>query len=135
MTTEREHTIEVPEGVPTRPFASFVRDLARGATHDELSVMVQRLIAACRETGKKGSLTLTLTAVPVKGDDRQIQITDTIKVSLPEFDRAPSTFFADDDNNLRRDDPRQMTLPLVKEVPPPAGVNPKTGEMAEGAQA
>jgi hypothetical protein len=113
--------------VATRPFADVLAELARGATHTELSHALQRLIGAARETGKKGSITLTVTATPVRGDERQIVLSDSIKISLPEFDRAPSTFFADDDNNLVRDDPRQMHLPL-------ASVDRRTGEVTDNAK-
>lgn len=56
-------------------------------------------------------------------------MSDEIKLKLPEFDREASLFFADDDRNLVRTDPRQLTFESLREVPPPRGVNIATGEV------
>lgn len=115
---------------PIRPAADLIRELSNGATHDELSEGIRDLIARVIDTGKAGSVTLTITAELVKGTHNQVNIKDAIKVKLPEFDRAPSFFFADADFNLRRNDPNQMVFESLREVPPP-GVDPKTGEILD----
>ena len=87
-------------------------------------------LAKVKDTGKKGTITLTVTVEPMpKSDGSALIVTDEIKLKLPEFAREASLFFADDDNNLRRDDPRQLTFESLREVPAPPGVDPFTGEI------
>jgi hypothetical protein len=50
-----------------------------------------------------------------KSDDRALIITANVAVKQPATDAPTSVFFIDNDGNLSRNDPRQMTLPL-KEV-------------------
>ena len=81
---------------------------------------------------KKGSLTLTVSVEPMPNSDgNALVVKDEIKLKLPEFARDASLFFADDDRNLVRQDPRQLTFEGLREVPPPAGVDPKTGEVTD----
>ena len=117
---------------PARPFSDWLRDQSRGKTHDELSEGLRDLVAKVKDTGKKGTITLTVTVEPMpKSDGSALIVTDEIKLKLPEFAREASLFFADDDNNLRRDDPRQLTFESLREVPPPPGVDPFTGAHQE----
>ena len=112
-----------------RPFADWLRDQSRGKTHDELSEALRDLVAKVIDTGKKGSLTLVITVEPMpKSDGNALIVTDEIKLKLPEFAREASLFFADDDRNLIRNDPRQLTFDSLREVPPPPGIDPSTGE-------
>lgn len=122
MTTTDQHEITI------RPFADFLREQSRGATHEELSENLQTLVAAVLDTGKPGVLQLQIRVEPMKGDRHAVSVSDAIKLKLPEHDRDASLFFADADNNLRRDDPNQLKFPSLAEVPP-AGVNPTTGEI------
>lgn len=114
----------------TRPFADWLRDQSRGKTHDELSEGLRDLVAKVIDTGKKGTLTLVITVEPMpKSDGNALVVTDEIKLKLPEFAREASLFFADDDRNLVRNDPRQLVFDSLREVPPPPGVDPVTGEI------
>jgi len=113
-----------------RPFADWLRDQSRGKTHDELSEGLRDLVAKVIDTGKKGTLTLVITVEPMpKSDGNALVVTDEIKLKLPEFAREASLFFADDDRNLVRSDPRQLAFESLREVPPPPGVDPVTGEV------
>jgi hypothetical protein len=95
-----------------RPFAAFLREQAGGKTHDELSDALRDLVARVQDTGKKGSLSLTVNVEPLKGDTDTLVIKDEIKLKLPEHDRKASLFFVNDDGNLTRDNPNQPQLPL-----------------------
>ncbi len=113
-----------------RPFVDWLRDQARGTSHDELSEALRDLTAKVKDTGKKGTLTYVVTVEPMpKSDGNALLVSDEIKLKLPEFAREASLFFADDDNNLVRNDPRQLTFESLREVPAPRGVNPSTGEV------
>jgi hypothetical protein len=107
MTTANESTPE--DEVTTRPFADILMALNRGKTHAELSRQMQQLVAAVQETGKKGQISLTIAISPTKSDG-VLEVIDTVAVKAPTHTRAASLFYADDDANLVREDPRQQTL-------------------------
>lgn len=75
-----------------------------------------------QETGKGGTLTITLAVKPVaKNDAGTVTVTDSVRVKAPQVERTASVFFVDKNANLRRDNPAndQLRLPL-REVPLPA---------------
>lgn len=119
-----------------RPFADFFREHGRGRTHDELSTALHDLVARVKDTGKKGTVTLTVQVEPVKKDDRLVLVSDKLTLKLPEHDRPAGYWFIGEDGNLQRDDPNQMTFDSLHEVPAPAdapdGVDRATGEAADG---
>lgn len=112
-----------------RPFADWLREQSSGKTHEELSVALHDLIGRVTDTGKKGSLQLTVTVAPMKGDVSMLVVGDEIKLRIPEHDRKTSIFYPDRDGNLSRRDPNQLEFESLREVP--AGVNPETGEIRE----
>jgi hypothetical protein len=72
---------------------------------------MQQLVQAVADTHRPGSLTITLKVSKSKVSG-MVEIDDTVKVKLPEPARDASMFFADEDGNLSKDDPRQLTLPV-----------------------
>lgn len=98
-----------------RPFADFLREQAKGHSHEELSEGLRDLVARVLDTGKKGTLTYTVTVEQIKDGDALI-VKDEIKLKLPEHDRDSSLFWADRDGNLVRQDPNQMTFDSLREV-------------------
>lgn len=102
---------------PIRPFADFLRDQSQGRTHDELSEALWDLCARVRDTGKKGTLTLTVTVETMKGDEHVLVVSDEIRLRLPEFPRKPSIFYTTGDGNLSRTDPNQLSFDSLREVP------------------
>lgn len=112
-----------------RPFADFLREHGRGRTHDELGEALHTLIARVKDTGKTGSISLTVQVKPMKQDDRMVIVSDKIAINLPEHDRPSAAWFIGADGNLQRDDPHQLAFESLREVPPPPGVDPETGEI------
>lgn len=115
-----------------RPFGDFLREQAKGKTHEELGDGLHDLIQRVRDTGKQGSLTLTLTIKPLEKSNPEngpLQISDEIKLKLPEYDRPTSIFYTDKFGNPVRNDPQQLPFESLREVP--AGVDPVTGEIKE----
>lgn len=102
-----------------RPFADFLLEQRRGLLHHELSEGLNELLEAVLEHGKNGSLTLTVTVKPAGAGDMTVFVTDDVKVKKPEGDRPASLFFVDDDRNLTRENPRQMSFESLREVPKP----------------
>lgn len=123
--------IPTPEPV-VRPFADWLREQSRGTTHDELSEALRDLTARVIDTGKKGSLILAITVAPLKGGETDaLVVSDEIKLKLPEHDRKASLFYPDEDGNLTRTDPNQLTFESLREVAGVGVVDLATGEVKE----
>lgn len=108
-------------------FEKTLREMRRGASANELSEELAKLVAAVLDTGKAGRLTYKLTVNPCNdGEGITVQLDDDINVSLPRKARGSSIFYSGDGNVLQRTDPRQTELKL-SEVPK---VEPSTQEKA-----
>lgn len=101
----------------TRPFADFLREQSAGRTHDDLTTGLAEVVAAVKDTGKKGTITLTITVAPLDKNGNALTVTDAIKKVVPQHDRRKSIFYADDAGNLTKDDPMQPTFEGLREVP------------------
>lgn len=98
--------------IQVRPFADILRDLGRGVVIDEAAVMLQDLVRAVRDYGKKGSFTLKVEIAPMKGDSAALMVAAKADVKPPSGEPIGGVFFADEVGNLVRDDPRQTQLSL-----------------------
>lgn len=102
----------------TRPFADWLREQSAGRTHDELTEALGEVAAAVKETGKKGTITLTISVAPFdKGMGAALVVTDAVKKVVPQHDRRKTVFYADESGNLTKDDPMQPTFEGLREVP------------------
>jgi hypothetical protein len=109
-----------------RPFSDFLREQAKGHSHEELSEALRDLVARVNDTGKKGSITYIVTVEPTKGTDA-LTVSDQIKLKFPEYARDASLFFSDANGNLARSDPNAMVFESLREVPP-TGVDARTSQ-------
>lgn len=116
-----------PDESTVRPFGTFLLEQAQGRSHDELSDNLHELIARVRETGKKGSLTYTVTVSPLDKEVYSLKVEDSINLKLPEHDRPTSIFYPDAEGNLSRRDPRQMSFDDLAVLPEPEGLAPFEG--------
>jgi hypothetical protein len=107
-----------------RPFADWLREHNGGRTHDELGETLHTLTARVNDTGRKGSITLTISVEPMKNAEGMIVVSDKITTKM---------WFTDDEGNLVRNDPRQLSFDSLREVPPVPGVHPTTGEVTDAA--
>lgn len=95
-----------------RDFVDIITDVRGGTCHHELSLAMQEATKAAIETGKKASVSVTLNIKPQ--GNKQVELLDVISKKIPE-PAKPSTFmFVDRENNLTRDDRRQMKLSEVE---------------------
>lgn len=83
-----------------------------GAPIAEITREMERLLSAIKDTGKGGSLTLTVSVAPFKGSTDAMCVTCQVKTKIPEPERGVALFFLTEDNRLVRNDPRQQQLPL-----------------------
>lgn len=110
-----------------RPFIDTLTALRYGELHDELSEKLNELVAACADTGKAGTLTLTLKLKPSKG--AALEISDEVKVKVPKLEHGSTLMFPTPEGNLQREDPRQLKLEGLLEV------KREDGELRNVAQA
>lgn len=117
-----------------KPFAAFLQEHKKGALADELAEQLQEVVKAVLEHRKSGSLTLKL-GVAMANDGITLFITDDVTTKVPKPDRGGGFAFADENGNLHRNDPNQMTLAPLKAVPVGDGrvahINADTGEVKE----
>lgn len=94
-------------------FSETILQINNGATVAELSEALQKVVAAVRQTGKSGSLTLALKVAPASKTATDVLMVESqVKTKLPEPERGMTIFYATDENRLVRNDPKQQTLPL-----------------------
>ena len=88
-----------------KPFAAFLTE--QGRTHDELTETLHDLIAQVTETGKAGSITLTVKVEPDKKAEGVYRISDNVTTKIPQHDRPSRIYYRDKTGNLSRNDPKQ----------------------------
>jgi len=111
-------------------YEQTLREMRHGRSLAELSEELARLVAAVRDTGKAGSLTYKLTVKPASaGESITVQLEDEVVPKVPKPARGVSIFFANDDNQLQRTDPRQREFD-IREVPKTATPEPVVAKTA-----
>ena len=106
-------------------FSQTLAELRFGESEQELTAKLAELVAAVGNTHKAGKLVFELKVKP--GPSGSVQIDDVITLKKPELPKGASLFFADDNNDLQRNDPRQAMLPGLRTV------DQSTGEIREVA--
>lgn len=89
-------------------FADIIKEFAHGSTNKVATDKLKEIVAACRENGGKGSITLKL-SVDVK--QNIVSLNTKISTSKPEPALPGAHFYATDSGALVDEDPRQMKLP------------------------
>jgi hypothetical protein len=113
-------------------FAAMLMN-ARPGTEQELTAAVREVVAAVKETGKGGSISLKLSITPIDGNVNVLSVNDAISKTVPQHDRKGSMVFPTSDNDLVRESPTSMPLfgepgdEDVKDVP----ADQATGEVKE----
>jgi hypothetical protein len=96
--------------IPGKPFTDTLGELDNGTLHNDLTEAVYNIMAAVMETRKKGSLKLSISFTPTGRGT--VEVAADFDASIPEHDRASTTFFVGKDLSLQRRDPNQPDLPL-----------------------
>lgn len=99
--------------IVSNAFARTLQELRSGYAAAELSEKLQELVAGVRLTGRGGELVFKVKVKPAsQGDTTALMLSDEISVRMPKVKNAESIFFAGENNELLRNDPRQKELPL-----------------------
>lgn len=98
---------------PDRAFLNLITAHRNGSLITEVSKALKQVTAACQLTGKEGRVTLVMNLRPATiGDTATLVFEPAVKATIPEVKPPGSIFYADDDFNLVREDPRQQRLAL-----------------------
>lgn len=89
--------------VEARDFLQVLGDMPN--TVSDLTEKWQELANGVRDTGKKGSIQLTISVMPQKGDETIKTITPVVKVSVPQVPLKPVIMFDQPDGTLARQNP------------------------------
>lgn len=102
-----------------RLITDVLRDIRRGRPVEEATMALADVVRAVDETGKEGSVTITLKIKPSKHGGPEKTLVAEVKAKKPISEIAPAVFFSDNDGDLHRVDPRQEEMPLsdVKDKP------------------
>jgi len=96
-----------------KPFTETLRQLDRGTLIEDLETELAEVVAAVRETGKAGKLKLTLTIKPANsGNVETLLVNTAVDTTKPTPERGVTLFYATDENELLREDPKQFKLEL-----------------------
>ena len=90
-------------------FMDTLMHYRKGAVVEASDEELAAVVAACRATGKPGSLTLKLTITPEKHGN-QMKVSANVAGKIPSADLPEAIFFADLDGGLHRSDPDQREL-------------------------
>lgn len=98
-------------------FSEFLGTFKKGVVDAELTAMLREVTTAVRSEQKKGTVSLKLTVAPAKGvEDNQLLIAvEKLDSTVPQPTRANTFYYATDQGDLVKDDPRQTSLFTNKE--------------------
>lgn len=123
--TNENNTLPAPD----QAFLNILTNHRNGMLITDVSKAIRQVAAACQLTGESGKVTLTMKLRPATvGDAATLVFEPVLKTTVPEVKQPGSIFYADDDYNLVREDPRQQRLALkvVESVPPTPAAELKT---------
>lgn len=98
----------------------FLRTLQthqKGKVITDVSEAIRHVTEAVREHSKPGKVILTMTVYPAtKGHESALGFECDVVERIPRGEPYAGLFFADDQNNLVRDNPNQEPLPALRSI-------------------
>lgn len=98
-----------------KPFTDTLVSLRYGTLADELTAALNKLTDDVTRTGKVGALTLSIKLKPTNNSG-QIEVIDDLKITTPKETKGTTIMFATPENNLSRDDPKQLSIDGLRSV-------------------
>jgi hypothetical protein len=94
----------------SRPFIEVLAELEGGMVGSDLTSALGELTSQVMAVRKPGHMDLKIHVSP--NGETSVEVRAVIKVNAPEPARERTILFADEFGGLRRENPRQMKLPL-----------------------
>lgn len=104
------------EPTPTNAFVATLEAMEDGGIISDLDKRLRAVVQEARRLGKKASMSVVIGVEP-RGADSMI-VTADIGQKMPKADKQPAIFFDAEDGDLRREHPKQTTLPFAKAAQP-----------------
>lgn len=95
-----------------RLITDILRDIRKGRVIEEATTTMNDVVRAVDETGKEGSVTITIKIKPSKHGGPEKTILAEVKAKKPIAEIPPAVFFSDNDGDLHRIDPNQEEMEL-----------------------
>jgi hypothetical protein len=108
-----------------RLITDILRDIRKGRPVEEATTALADVVRAVDETGKEGSVTITLKVKPAKHGGPEKTLIAEVKAKKPIAEIAPAVFFSDDDGDLHRVDPRQEEMGFAEASTPKQDASPR----------
>lgn len=93
-----------------KEFSYTISTMRSGSADEAASAALKQLVEAVEKTGGKGSVTVQLAICPMKDGDGELEVKAKIKLTLPSVDLKTAIMYADDDFNLTRANPKQLSM-------------------------
>ncbi|OCB09266.1 hypothetical protein A5717_26180 [Mycolicibacterium porcinum] len=90
---------EVPE------FATVLLQHNNGITHDQATKKLSELVQAVKKEGKKGTISISVTVLPVKKDNTMVYLQTSVAAKIPQEEPAAKLFFTDENGGLHKNQP------------------------------
>ena len=94
-------------------------ELNRGDLPHDASTELDAVIAAVKETGKEGSVTIKLKISAVKTgtlEVNEVDIAAAVEAKIPKPTKRPTGFFIGRNGKLQRDNPNQLQFQVTQEA-------------------
>lgn len=98
------------DGVAIRPIQETLARLREGRIYDLMSLELNKVVKAVRDTGKAGKMTLTIDVKPVKKIAGALELTAEVNGKLPKLEASSDLMFPDEDGNLYVRPPNQRDI-------------------------
>jgi hypothetical protein len=90
--------------------------IQKGSFSIEAAERMHELLTAIEETGKGGSLTVTINVAPLqKGDTKTLTVSGVVSLKKPKIVPPQSVVYLNA-GNIQRDDPQKAELPGLRRV-------------------
>lgn len=101
----------------TRPFFDTLREIRRGQILDDAADELAKAVKAVDETGKAATFTLQITIKPASKGSGVYNVSDKIRLKLPELPAGETILFGTPEGNLQARNPRQGEIELKSVAP------------------
>lgn len=93
-------------------FAAFIATDNKGRTNDEVSTKLAELVEGVQNTGKGGSVTITIKVAPwAKNDTDMVRVAVGTTSKVPREEPLPSRWFMGEGGQLLKNNPVNEALP------------------------
>jgi hypothetical protein len=93
-----------------KEFSYTIATMRSGSADEAASSALKQLVEAVEATKGKGSVTVQLSIAPMKDGDGELEVKAKIKLTLPSVDIKTAIMYADEDFNLSKANPKQLSM-------------------------